>query len=480
MTKKHYCLIVVMTFNLACSPYRTINNPIPPLDISEHFSSKSVGEAGQSQEKQWWITFNDSVLTQFVTTALSSNFNIQAAWARIHQAKSLLAQVGAARWPQISLSGRGVHSHRAFEPETQGISKEQADLFGFADSITTNTFMGSIGVRYEVDLWKRASSQTKAAMLDKQALHDDLMTMSMSIAAEVCEVWFDIIGQHALIRLLEKQIQTDRHFVDLINIRVHQGLVGSLDLYQAKQQLVATQAQLILAQTAAQNARHRLALVLGQMNTEIPITDEDMILPTLPKRPLVGVPADLLLNRPDVRASRRRAEAADYRVAAAVAARLPSISLEGSIGTQLAFAENLLMTPFWNIASSLLAPIFQGGRLAGIQDQQEAIHQERMADFGNTLLRAVVEVEMALVAEKQNGLYLQALTQRLDLVRHSLHEARTRYNQGLGDFLAVLTSLNTLHRVEQSIISVQRQILSSRIQLHRALGGTLNDGKSPS
>ena len=462
---------VSVMLTAACSPYRVTRNPPPPLDVPGAYhgaghggpgdpATGSAGERSQAGPEQWWTDFGDPTLNQLVERTLRDNFQIRAAWARVEQGRALVAQANSGKFPQIDASVTAAR---------------QKSRFNFGQEVTfqVNQFSASVAAGYEVDLWRRMANQGDAAALDALAFRDDLESIAISLAGEVTEAWFDLINQRAQRKLIEEQLTTNETYLDLVRLRFEKGLASALEVYQQRQQLVTTRAQLAQIDSAIALFEHRLAVLVGQVPgavTEAAASGDQ--LPGMPVVPRTGIPADLLDRRPDVRAARRRVEAADYRVAVAVADRLPSLRLSGSTSLQSATIADFIATPLWSILASVAAPIFDGGRREAEVERQKAVVEERLMGYGQVLLQAMVEVENALSQEKHQLVYIGDLEEAVEVADATLREAQARYRQGLVDYLPVLTSLQGKQRTELSLLQARRQLLSIRVQLCRALGGT--------
>lgn len=442
----------------SCLVHEPARNPKPTVPVPAGYDN-----AGGSlpPPERWWQEFGDPQLTALVDRALAGNLQLAGAWARVDQATALARQAGAGRWPQVNLSGSASRSRRTL-PFGGG---------ALGDNYTANNYNLSVGASYEVDLWRRVGSGAKASALDALAARDDLESIAISLAANVVEAYFDVLFAREQQALLATQLETDETFEELVKLRFEQGLGASaLDVYQARQQATATRAQLALAQGMERVAEYRLAVLLGQPPGSVKV--EGAALPPLPALPGTGVPGDLILRRPDVRAMQRRVEAADWRVAAAVAARLPTLSLSANAGFESTNVEDLFGSPIYNLAANLLGPIFDAGARKANADRSKAVVAELVASYGSVLLNALLEVESALVLEDRQRAHIEELERQVELGQATLREARTRYREGIDSFLPVLTSLTSLHRGELSLLSARRQLVSYRIQLCRALGGT--------
>jgi outer membrane protein TolC len=195
------------------------------------------------------------------------------------------------------------------------------------------------------------------------------------------------------------------------------------------------------------------------------------VLPSSPSLQITGVPADLFEHRPDVRAARLRLEAADARAAAAVLDFLPSLRLSGNLFSTASEIANLFEQWLWNLSASLSQPVFQGGRLLGSMQQADAAARVEYYNYINTSLTALREVRDALVLIRTQETFLESLAEQEDAAQKALRLSRERYAQGALPYLQVLTSLQSLQRIQQNLIEARRQLLAYHVQLYRAVGG---------
>lgn len=444
---------------LACSPHTVTHNPAPPLQVPESYSANSSTQRAPMPE-MWWTDFNQPELNALIDQTLSGNFQLRAAWARVKQARAFVKQANSGKYPQLELSGSAMRQKSRFNLQDQVIINEN------------NAFSASIGAGYEIDLWRRMASSGDGAALDALALRDDVESIAITLSAEVAEAWFDLVSTHAQLKLLTEQLETNKVYLELIELRFQKGLASSLDIFQQRQQLVSTQAQVTQLEGSKRLLAYRLAILVGKPPQSLSMNPGDAV-PDLPGSvPGIGIPADLLERRPDVRAARRRVEAADHRVAVAVADRLPALRLSGSTGLNAPTLGDFLTSPVWTLIASVAAPLFDGGRRKAEVQRNKAVVEERLMQYGQTLLQAMVEVESALANENRQLAYIEDLKQLVDLSTSTLEQARRRYQSGLIDYLPVLAALQSRQRAELSLLQARRSLLSYRIQLCRALGGT--------
>ena len=447
-------LILVAALGLflaSCSPHKVTHNPAPPIDLPTSYSS--IAAQGANLPNRWWQDFGDVALNQLVEQALQNNLQVRAAWERVTQAKLFATQAGAGRFPRVGLGAMVTES----EPSNP-----------FVPIVPV-----SIEASYEVDIFRKAGNSMASAERNAMAARDQVESAAISLVAQIADAWFALVAQQARLTLLKEQIQVSENFLELAEMRLGQGLGSSLDVLQQRQQLAVVSGQRVPVESSIAVLKNQLAVLTGQVPGQIEFAvGED--LPSMPARPSTGLPADLLLRRPDVRAAQRLVEAADYGVAVAVANRLPQLRLSGSYGPFRKVGDDYTTSAIWNVVARLVAPLFEGGRLKADVKRNEAMVRERSYTFGQVLLQAILEVENALVRETKQLEYIEELKGQLVIAQATLEEARRRYADGIGEqsFIQILSALSSSQQIEQALLSARQQALSHRIALCRALGGS--------
>jgi NodT family efflux transporter outer membrane factor (OMF) lipoprotein len=436
----------------ACTPFIPQKRETPEDILPETFSL--YGEA-QKAPHPWWQDFGSTELDALVDTALEENLGLAAAWARLAQAGAMTRQSSATRWPQLDGEAGA------------GVRRRHTDSAGTTD---TEDYALGLSASYEVDLWGRVRAARTAAAIGEVASREDLNAAAMTLAANVVERWVEIIASRRQLQLLAEQLEINRTFLELVELRFEKGIVSALDVYQQRQVVASVESEIPLVEADEQLQRHELALLLGKpAGTSIEINQSG--LPPLSPLPALGLPADLLAARPDVRAAGLRLQAADWQVAEARANRLPALRL--TAGASYGAAELDLLFDNWllNLAANLTAPLFDGGRLAAAVDRRTALAAENLATYRETVLVAVKEVEDALVREAKQHQHLAGLQRQIEVAGKALDQAVERYRKGLNDYLPVLTQLASTQRLARDQITQQMALIRYRIALHRALGG---------
>ncbi len=450
-------LIVALLLLAGCSPFAPQARTEPPVDLPDQYLFYGKGERGPGK---WWQAFASDELNTLVETALKDNFDIRTAWAKLSQAEAIAVQAGAYRYPELDATGKATQSSTQSQPNR--------DVDG---SITeTQSWKLGLAASYELDLWGRVRSTHEAKILNASAAREDLETAAVSVAAEVVDTWVDLISVRTRQGIVQQQVELNSTLLDLQMLRFSNGQASALDVSQQRQALAAARADLPLLKLEQSTLTSKLNVLLGRA-TAGEAKCEQLEMPKLGQVPSVGLPADLLSSRPDVRAAGLRLQSADWSVAAARANRLPNIS----ISAEAAFSSGALDVFFGNwvtmLAANLTAPIFDGGRRAAVVDENRAIAEERLAAYAQTVAEAIKEVEDSLVSETREREYIERLQEQLTAARLSMRDASLQYLNGQSDYLPYLSARDTVQRLERQVVAERAKLVKYRVGLYRSLGG---------
>lgn len=452
------CLLVfgIILFN-SCTHLKPAEHAGPGVTVPETFSL--YGETTVTPER-WWEEFQSEELDALIDEALADNLGVKQAYARLGQAEAIAVKAGAPRYPDLALVA-GISETRRNITDGQLVDRTVTDSFKDMSLVSS----------YEVDLWGRISSTHKSALLGVEASREDLYTSAVTLTSEVAIRWMAIISVRNQLELIRSQIEINRTTLELINLRYLKGVGTALDVYQQRLALAESLTLIPPLEALEQTLMNELAVLLGKPpQSELNLASDN--LPELEGLPEAGLPADLLSQRPDVRAAGLELKAAEWDVTAARAARLPAIRLTAEAGFSAGTFPLLFENWLARLAGSLTAPLFKGGELDAEVERQRQIVEERLAVYGQIVLIAIREVEDAMVNEQKQVEFLTALGERLNIARQNHQEALQRYRKGLNDYLPVLSALIAVQRLERDIVLARFDRLNYRVQLYRALGGT--------
>jgi len=439
----------------------TMFDPAPPSDRGENLPDSFVEARGGNgtAPDMWWKELNSPELNRLIDEALSSNLNLKQAWARLKQARASAVIAGADQWPDLELSGDVSHAHR--HENTPG---------GDTEIIEKNRALGLVS-QYELDLWGRIRAGRKSGELGAKATREDLKSAGMTVSAEVARNWVRLVYEKKRQNLLQSQIETNKKYLQLTRMRFFNGMNTALDILQQKENLDGTRSRLPLTKSAQREYTHKLAFLLARPKSRLPeCTRQDLPLPG--PAPQAGLPAELLRQRPDIRAARNRLREAKWDLTAAKADLLPRITLTAKHEYSSDQFNTLFQNWVTSLAGGLTAPLFDGKRRAAEVDRNIARVEEHLHSYRETVLTAINEVEDALSNERWQRQYIKSLEKKLESARTALEQARSQYVNGMSGYLPVLTELISVQELELDLLAARKDLLLSRIALYRALGGT--------
>ena len=452
----------------------------PVSDLPEEYAGSEAD--GTYEPLEWWKSFADPVLDQVIEVAQASNFDLAEAVARVEQARARERIVKAPAFPLLQPSADitdidiPTNAGIAAQLDEVGLGSDVYSDFGIElpDRLDLTTYTLGVDFSYELDFWGRNRNDALAAGAERLAQEADYLTARMGVLAETVRTYLEIVDLRRQRNLAGENVEIFRQRESLAEFRYDRGRIDTLALYAARQNLRNAEAGLPQIEALLADAEGRLWVLLGGYRSELEEMLPDSLTPATALEPVpVGIPADLLAQRPDVSAARQRVEAARYTVGARRADMFPSLSLYGSIGLQSTEGGEWFDPDQWfrNLSFNLLGPVFQGARLRSNVDLAEARLDEAAAAYGRSVVTAIKEVEAALArleAGRRRHVLLASLADEA-LAENALQEQR--YVSGVGEYEAFLTAAQNLLGAQSGLAAAERDLGYARLALHRALGG---------
>jgi multidrug efflux system outer membrane protein len=418
----------------------------------------STATAGvRATDIAWREFFRDPRLDALIATALTNNRDLRVSVAQIEVARGLYRIQSADRLPTVNANA--------------GVSRSHA---GEAGGTTVDRYSIGVGVSaFELDFWGRVRNLSEAARSQFLATVQAQRAFRLSLIEDVASTYLQSIETGEQIRLAEATAQSRREAVRITQVRLRAGLTSALDFHQAEallEQAQAARAGLQLSQARLNNLL--FVLVGGPVPQPLP---EPLPLEQQVNAVVLaaGLPSELLLSRPDIIAAEERLRAAEANVGAARAAYFPSISLTGAFG----FASSALTSLVgndglsWSVGSSIVAPIFNRGRITGNAAVARAQETIAIADYERTVQVAFQEVSNALAGRRFLADQVAAQERGTVAQRQIAELARTRYREGVVGYLEVLDAARSLFAAEQTLLQLRRAQVENLVALYIALGG---------
>ncbi|WP_109356112.1 efflux transporter outer membrane subunit [Sphingorhabdus sp. EL138] len=402
----------------------------------------------------WIDRIGDPVLSDLVREAQLNNRNIQAAAANVESSWALVRQARAALFPAINGNFNATRTGR-FEGPVPDVS--QFDLNAQA--------------QWEVDIWGRVRAGRNAAYASAQAVEADFRFAQYSLASAVASAYFTAIEAQLQIGVAERTVTALAEIDRIVQVRYREGFASAQDTAITASDLATAIDSLENARGAARSTNRALELLLGRYPADQLTHAND--LPVTPASPPAGIPSGLLERRPDVVAAERRVAAAFANLDQAKAARLPLVSLTGSIGGSSSDLGDILDGPnlIWSIIGGVLQPIFDGGLRGAQVDQADADQRAAIAAYADTALSALNEAEtnldQAIVLKRRE----KALDNAARASARAYRLSQLQYKEGETDLIDVLNIQQRLFNAERGLVTIRRARVEQWVALNLALGG---------
>ena len=410
----------------------------------------------------WVADFHHPKLSELVARAISANPDLKAAAARVTQARAQTVQAGAAQLPSISGSFNAVRSQTPNDQRFAGLS------------FINNRFRLPLNVSWEIDFWGRVADERGSAKARRLAAEEDFHSARLSLAANTVRSGITLAEAQALLALAQQNVQTREVQLGILERQMARGLDpdrAALDVSLSRADLARALSTIQQRHATVDQTRRTLEVLLGgyPAGLERGLTS----LPSLRDSIPVGLPSELLLRRPDLRAAERLLEAALRSESAAKKAFLPSIRLTGENGRTSQDVDKLLVpeAAIWSVANTITQNIFQGGRILATAKETRARYEEQLQTYTSRVLTAFREVETALAADGFLRSQAAALMQAAVEAERAETLALGQYEKGLSDVLTLLDARQRAFDARTNHLTVQALRLRNRADLHLALGG---------
>lgn len=453
--KKHFWIYVAVgVLNAGC--VLQADKP-PQIAMPDAFGNAAASTSWPSQD--WYRNFGSVELDRLIDAASRNNLDVSQAQARIAQADARARQAHAAILPSVDAGGAvnylAGHSSNGSAHETD--------------------WAALLSANYEVDFWGKNRAAADAAHFSAVASRAERDTIALTALAGVANNYFQVLSLRERLVVAQQNVDAARGLVDIVDARYRAGMANPSELAIEKAALANAQLAIPELAQAESDALAALAELLGQAPEGFVVQDSPL---DAIAEPAVGagLPSELLARRPDIFTAEANLKAANADVVVARAALFPTLSLTAAGGLQnpaLNAAVNSLsgVGPTLNLGASLTQPIFDAGKLRAARAEAQAKAQELVAGYRAAIVAALVDVEKSLAAIHALDGAREAQTQSLEQSELAYQAARARYQEGYGDFLAVLEAQKVLYTAREQHAQYKLARLQALVSLSKALGG---------
>ncbi len=429
----------------------------PTIGVPTAFKESGLWKAARTGAAtvpdDWWLLFNDPVLTDLQTQVAVGNENLKSAAAQVQIARAALSSSRAGLLPLVGASAG-------------------ASLGASPGSASTNrAFSAGASASWEIDLSGRVSGNVSSAEARLQASANDLASARLSVQALLTQTYFSLRAAESQAALLQRSIDAYERSLVVTQNRYAAGVASAADVAQAQTQLKSTQSQRAEANSSRAQLEHALATLLGKPAAMLTLP-RTAALPDTPRIP-VQLPASLIERRPDIAAAERRVAAANAQIGVAQSAFFPAVTLSANAGFRGSNLAQLISAPslFWSLGPALAATLFDGGARKGAEDSARASLDLASAAYRQTVLTALQEVEdnLTVAASLEEQIVLQ--TEALIAAQRSLEIANNQYLAGTVSYLNVVSAQATALNAERTLLEVRSRRLVAIAQLLKNLAG---------
>lgn len=474
MIKRHKSLFTILLAVLllaGCSLAPAYHRP--EQDLPKEWRKVDLGD--QPVDVDWWTRFNDPVLNALIADALKRNQDLAQSLARVDSAAAQVGVATSSLFPQTSGSGSAV-AQQASDKAPNTVSYDVSGL-----SRATTTYQGGLNVSWELDLWGKLRNR-------RTMLTDVLMNtligyegLRLEIAGQTAQAYFTLLALDMQLQTARDTLRSREESFAIYTSRYEQGDITELDWQRARAEVEIARAQVHQSTVAVDQAESALAVLIGRspreiIETAMPRGQKIGDLPSPPVLP-AGLPSELLMRRPDIRAAEFLIMAYNANIGVARAQFFPSISLTAMLGTLSSAAWDLFSGPagIWNYGGTVSMPLIDFGNNWYNLKDAEAQKQAAIAAYRKAVQVAFQDIRDSLTAQREATAIVNSMELEVKSLRRATQIARLQYDNGYTDYLTVLDAERQLFSAELNLATALQNRLAATVRVCLALGGGWKD-----
>ncbi|MDI3286825.1 TolC family protein [Polyangium sp. 15x6] len=469
--RRSILLALALTAPLGCA---YTEPKVPEVELPASFDAKSAGPSVAGMK--WQDYFADEKLNALIATALESNYDLRVALQRIEIARASIRQSTGAVLPQVSLgAGAGVRKFGLYTMD--GAGNATTDITpGRRVPVHYPDFVIGLQASWEIDLWGKLRSMRSSARAQYLATIEGTNLVITILVSEVALAYFELLALDHRTDILAQTVARQTQSLEIMRLQKEAGRANELGVQQFEGQLASTEAMVAATLRQRKETENQINLLLGRVPQPI-VRSKDLLLRDVAAGISLGIPSDLLENRPDIREAELQVQATKFDVEAARKAFYPSLTLSAGVGYQAFDPRFLFVTPeslVYSAVGGITAPLLNRSGLEAQLDTSKAMQVQAMYNYQGVILRAFVEVENALVAvERTSEVVAQKKRQKV-AVSGTVDTADALFRAGKATYLDVLLAQQNTLEAELELIDALLEQRLAGIGLYRALGGGLH------
>lgn len=432
-------------------------------------------KAAPAAHREWWRALNDSVLEELIQTAYRQNLSLRAAGVKVFEARAQLGIAVGNLFPQ----SQQLFGSENYNRTSERSSSAPQDLLGTRLGFTYNQVQAGVSANWELDFWgklRRGVESADASLLSAIAAYDNAL---VSLTGDVASTYVQIRTLEERLRIAKENVGTQKESLQIAEARFKGGATSERDVQQALTQLNSTEATIPQLESQLQQQLNALSILLGLPPSQLgERLSGSSGIPEAPLEIAVGMPAELLRRRPDIREAEYQAAAQCAQIGVAKADLLPAFSLSGNFGFLSTDVGRFALgdVTSWKSRTGSIGPAFQWnlfnyGQITNNVRLQDARFQELIFTYQNTVLQAQQEVENGLISFLKAQERVTSLTRAVDAAKRTVQLSLIQYREGATDYTTVLTAEQALLSQQDNLAVGQGDVPQGLIAVYRAFGG---------
>jgi len=438
----------------------------PSVAEPQTFRGQAAAEAASLADLPWWEVFQDTILKNLITEALSSNYDVQIAAARVQEARANFVVSRSDFYPSLDYAA-GV-SRSKITPGVQGGPGRQAPE-------ASNFYYGTLAMSWELDIWGRIRRSNEAARATLLATEDARRGVWLTLVSDLAQAYFELLALDVRLDIARNSTDAYQRTYNLFQDRFRFGTASRLETSRAEGALGEAQATIPRLESDIVAKENQIGILLGKSPAPVPRGTPmyaQAVVPTVP----AGLPSTLLERRPDLRQAEEQLVSANARVGVAKAGFFPKLSLTTLLGTASPEVSALTggTATIWAVAGALSGPLFNAGRTLGNYRASIAQWEQAKLQYEQAVLTALREVSDALTALGKLSEAETGQDRAVKALEQAVGHATDRYRYGLASYYEVLEAQQQLYPAQNTLAQIRRDRLLSHVRLYKALGGGWN------
>ncbi len=454
-------LIVSLIAGLLAGCTVTQDYERPQIDVPQDWRI-SYHAAADLADTVWWEQFKDETLNKLISTALNDNKDLRIAIARVERFAGRMQASQAGYYPQVGYGGDVSRSQQSLERATP--------LGPFTERINSN-YQAVFGIGWELDVWGRIKRSTEAARADLLAAEEGRRAVVLTLVSTLASSYVELLSLDSQLQISRRTMASREEWVRIFETKSKGGQISELELAQVRSAFEEVAVTIPALERRIAQQENYISLLLGSNPglIERDNTLEKLIMPEVPQ----GIPSDLLIRRPDILQSEQRLIAANARIGVTRTQYFPTISLTGLLGFVSTDLSNFLQgsSNLWEYGVGLNGPLFTGGRIEGEIIQSEALYQQLLYHYLQTIQTAFSEVNDSLIAIKKQKEQLVVEKRHVLVLNDYIRYSQSRYDTGYTPYITVLDAQRRLYAAEIKYSQTQNNIFSALVSLYKAMAG---------